>query len=213
MKTIKTIFLASSSPRRKKLLIQIADNFNLHVKVLKPNPKINMEKLETPHRSEMPKKYVNRIALKKALTASEYMIERGREHLPMLAADTTVAFKDKILGKPKSKNQAAKMLKMLSNNSHKVFTSVVLVHDFQEDVFQTKLYYYQITQCSTVWLGNFSDGWLNNYIESGEPMDKSGGYGIQGKGQEIIKKLNGSYSGVMGLPLFETSEMLLNLYQ
>ena len=62
-----------------------------------------------------------------------------------------------------------------------------------------------------MWFGNLSENWLNNYIESGEPMDKSGGYGIQGKAQEVIKKLNGSYSGVMGLPLFETSEMLQNL--
>ncbi len=211
MKTIGKIFLASSSPRRKKLLSQIASNFNLHVKVLKPNPKINMEELETPLRQEMPRKYVQRIALKKAIAATEYMIERRRKYLPLLTADTTVSFKDKILGKPKSKIQAAKMLKMLSNNSHKVFTSVVLVCHFENDALNKNLDFYQITQCSSVWFGNFSDSWLNHYIESGEPMDKSGGYGIQGKGQEIIKKINGSYSGVMGLPLFETSELLQNL--
>ena len=211
MKTVKTIFLASSSPRRRKLLNQIAGNFNLHVKVLKPNPKINMDELETPYSNEMPQKYVARIALKQAITTTENMIEMGRKYLPILAADTTVSFKDKILAKPKSKKQATKMLKMLSNNSHKVFTSVVLIHHFKEDNRQTKLEFDQITQCSTVWFGNLSENWLNNYIESGEPMDKSGGYGIQGKAQEVIKKLNGSYSGVMGLPLFETSEMLQNL--
>ena len=204
MKTIKKIFLASSSPRRKKLLSQIAGNFNLHVKVLKPNPKINMEELETPYGHEMPRKYVQRIALKKAFTATEYMQERGKKYLPLITADTTVSFKNKILGKPKSKNQAANMLKMLSNNSHKVFTSVVLVYHFEDGAHQKKLEFYQITQCSTVWFGNFSNSWLNRYIKDGEPMDKSGGYGIQGKGQEIIIKINGSYSGIMGLPLFET---------
>ena len=87
----------------------------------------------------------------------------------------------------------------------------MLIHHFKEDSRQIKLEFDQITRCSTVWFGNLSENWLNNYIESGEPMDKSGGYGIQGKAQEVIKKLNGSYSGVMGLPLFETSEMLQNL--
>jgi septum formation protein len=211
MKNLQTILLASSSPRRKHLLNQIANNLNLQVKVFQLNSKINMEKLEIPEKNETPGKYVRRVALKKATTTMKWIIENKKKLHPILTADTTVSFDNKILGKPQSKKEAFKMLKMLSNNSHKVITSVVLVHYPKKQKSSNKPNFIQITQCSTVWIGHFSNNWLKNYIDSEEPMDKSGGYGIQGKGQEIVKKINGSYSGVMGLPLFETLQMLQNL--
>ena len=100
MKKIKTIFLASSSPRRKMLLKQIASNFKLRIKILKPNPDTNMEKLELPNKNESPGRYVKRIALKKAITAKRWMLESKKKYHSILTADTTVALDNLILGKP-----------------------------------------------------------------------------------------------------------------
>ena len=213
MKKIDTIYFASSSPRRQYLLKQIISDLNIKVKLLKPNPKTNIEDLETANFNELPGKYVRRIALKKAYSAKNWIIESNKINYPILTADTTVAFGGKILGKPKTKLEAFKMLKMLANESHKVITSVVLMNSSEKKLYKKKDVIYQITLCSTVWIGQISTSWLKNYVESGEPMDKSGGYGIQGKGQEIIKKINGSYSGIIGLPLLETLEILKKLNQ
>ncbi|OUT99095.1 MAG: septum formation protein Maf [Betaproteobacteria bacterium TMED41] len=205
---IKTIFLASSSPRRKDLLKQISFNLKMQVKILRPYQEINMEKLEIPNYDESPSKYVRRVALKKATTSAEWMLANNKKYHLILAADTTVAFNNKILSKPNTKKEAFNMLRMLSNQSHKVMTSVVIVHNPEKNICQNKPKIYQFCKCSTVWLGHVHEPWLKSYVESGEPMDKSGGYGIQGKGQEIVRKINGSYSGIMGLPLFETLEVL-----
>jgi len=212
MKKINTIFLASSSPRRKDLLKQVANNLNIQLKILRPNPKINMEELEIQNHNETPNKYVRRVAYKKAITAAKWMTGRNRKkNVLILAADTNVSFNNTIVGKPKTKKEAFNMLKMLSNNSHKVTTSVVLIYYPHKKICKNEFEIHQFTQSSTVWLGPISNPWLRNYVESGEPFDKSGGYGIQGKGQEIVRKINGSYSGVMGLPLFETLEALHKL--
>ncbi|OUW01526.1 MAG: septum formation protein Maf [Betaproteobacteria bacterium TMED156] len=212
IKKNKKIFLASSSPRRKTLLEQIAHNLGIEVIILQPDPDKNMEEIETPKNNESPTKYVKRIALNKAHAAIDWIkISRKSAH-PILTADTTVSFKGKILGKPRDKKDAYSMLKLLSNNSHHVLTSVVVIdYCYEAKKSQIKRNTYQTTNSTTVWFGEISNSWLNRYIKSGEPLDKSGAYGIQGKGQEIIKKINGSYSSVMGLPLFETLGILKKL--
>ena len=210
---IRRIYLASQSPRRKTLLSQIAENLNINIKILKSDTKKNMESLEEPKKNETPLIYTQRVAMRKAIKAMQTLELKKKPVFPILTADTTVSFKNKILGKPRSKQDAFLNLMKLSNGCHKVITSVVLVDLNNNKKIQNKKNIQQFTQVSTVWFGEISSSWLENYVLSGEPMDKSGGYGIQGKGQEIIKKINGSYSGIMGLPLFETNEMLTNYYK
>jgi len=194
------LFLASASPRRQELLTQIGVG---HL-VLRLPPVAGPD--EPRLANETPLAYVQRTALDKAHRASEWLSLpqhaataaqiAGR---PILAADTTVALGDAILGKPTDAKDAASILMQLSNQTHTVFTAVVVSVDGA---------IYTALSESLVTLKALSQDEIASYIQSGECFGKAGAYGIQGLAAGFICDLRGSYSGVMGLPLYETSELL-----
>jgi septum formation protein len=152
---------------------------------------------ETPLTGENPKEYVIRLAQEKALAGKALL--RNPEDELVLAADTSVIVDDQILGKPKDREEALNMLLLLSNRSHWVFSGVALAGESIESrISETLVSFRKITRDEAV-----------AYWESGEPADKAGGYGIQGVGSIFISRIEGSFSGVMGLPLFETTQLLL----
>jgi septum formation protein len=180
------IYLASRSPRRSELLSQIGV---IHEAVI-------AEVDETPQPGEAPAEYVLRLALEKA--AAGRSAAAGAPALPVLAADTAVVVEDEILGKPSNRDQALGMMAQLSGRSHKVLTGVALATEEMNSRLSV----------SRVTFRSVSTAEANAYWQSGEPSDKAGGYGIQGLGALFISHLEGSFSGVMGLPLFETAELL-----
>ena len=182
------IYLASRSPRRCQLLEQIG----------LPYRQLDVAVDETPLADETPPDYVVRLALHKAGTAHASVMQAG--DLPVLAADTAVVLDDMILGKPSDRNEGLAMLARLSGRTHRVYSGVALVG--RQTEFRLNV--------SEVSLRRISPREAEAYWASGEPHDKAGGYAIQGLGAIFVKELRGSYSGVMGLPLFETAELLQN---
>ncbi|MCW8890342.1 MAG: Maf-like protein [Sedimenticola sp.] len=180
------IYLASNSPRRRELLTQIG----VHHTVIG----VNVD--ETPREREAPAEYVIRMALEKA-RAGHHRVE-SLTPMPVLGADTAVVVNQQILGKPKDQNEAVAMMAQLSDTTHKVLTGVALIGPQEA----TRL------SVSHVTFRAVSQKEAIAYWQSGEPADKAGGYGIQGLGALFISGLDGSFSGVMGLPLFETAELL-----
>jgi septum formation protein len=181
------VFLASASPRRRELLRQIGVAVRL----------LDIGVDESTLRGEAPDSYVIRLACAKA-EAGWARCEQGAD-APVLAADTAVILEETILGKPKDQSDAANMLKCLSGRSHEVLTAVALRS--QRGV-ESRL------SRSVVSFRKISAAEVERYWLSGEPGDKAGGYGIQGFGAVFIRELRGSYSGVMGLPLYETAQLL-----
>lgn len=177
------IHLASQSPRRRELLAQIGIRHDV----------IDVEVDETPRAGEAPAEYVLRLALAKARAG-----HRLRPDRPVLGADTAVVQDDRILGKPLDRQDAAAMLAQLSGREHRVLTAVALVGDRE----QTRL------SVSHVRFRPIDAAEAAAYWETGEPADKAGGYAVQGLGALFVESIGGSYSGVMGLPLFETGELL-----
>jgi septum formation protein len=178
------IILASASPRRRELLNQI------NVRHLVQTADID----ETPLSNESPSDYVQRLALEKALACRQ----KFNPTLPILAADTTVVLDNLIMGKPQNEADAFKMLEQLSGNTHCVFTAIALLGNQQNIVISaTEVTFKTLTQNE-----------IHAYWQSGESLDKAGSYAIQGKGSLFIERINGSFSGVMGLPLFETAQLL-----
>ena len=180
------IYLASRSPRRRELLAQIGVHHSV----------IDIDVDETPLPNEAPAEYVIRIALEKARAGQAAVA--GEPQLPVLAADTAVVAGQQILGKPRDQAEALAMMQRLSATHHKVLTGVAL-KGRQE---ATRL------SVSRVQFRPVSSAEALAYWQSGEPADKAGGYAIQGLGALFISALEGSFSGVMGLPLFETGELL-----
>jgi septum formation protein len=178
------IILASASPRRRELLNQI------HVRHLVQTAEID----ETPLLNESPQNYVQRLALEKALACQK----KFNPTLPILAADTTVVLDNQIMGKPQNKTDAFRMLNQLSGKTHHVFTAIALLGN-QQNV---------VISATEVTFKKLTENEIFAYWESGEPNDKAGSYAIQGKGSLFIERINGSFSGVMGLPLFETAQLL-----
>jgi septum formation protein len=178
------VCLASVSPRRRELLAQIGV----------PHTIVGADIDETVRLGEAPRDYVLRMARQKALTVRE----RG-EALPVLAADTTVVLDNIIYGKPRDRDDGLAMLGRLSGRTHQVLTAVALAHLSEVTV---------RLSVSTVRFRELSHQECAAYWETGEPRDKAGGYAIQGAAAVFIESLSGSYSGVMGLPLFETGELL-----
>ncbi len=188
--TVPMLCLASNSPRRRQLLAQIG----VQVSVL------SLEIDETPYSNESPQNYVQRLALAKAQAGwQQQLAQQVAPLLPVLGADTSVILQDKILGKPQSEQDAFVMLSALSGQTHQVMTAVALVNAQQQAV---------ATSISAVTFRGLTTAEIEAYIASGEPMDKAGSYAIQGIAGIFIAQLQGSYSGVMGLPLFETAELL-----
>ncbi|MFO1432161.1 MAG: Maf family protein [Candidatus Competibacteraceae bacterium] len=185
------IHLASGSPRRRELLEQIGVSYRTVVVAVD----------ETPLPGEDPATYVGRLALAKARAGWELLIMRqsGLRPIPVLGADTAVVLDGIILGKPRDRNEGLAMLAALSGREHQVMSAVALVAGeraalrIQES--RVRFRALSQTECEAYW-------------DTGEPADKAGAYGIQGRAAVFITRLEGSYSGVMGLPLFETAELL-----
>ncbi|QJQ05716.1 septum formation inhibitor Maf [Undibacterium piscinae] len=191
------IYLASKSPRRRELLRQVGIDFELLLlrDALPRGPDVS----EIVLPGELPDAYVARVTQEKASTAWNILQMRRLPLRPVLAADTTVVLGQQILGKPGSPAEALAMLKQLSGNTHRVLTSLAVHH--QGDNFHC-------TQTSEVTFTTLNEQQMQAYCATQEPYDKAGGYGIQGIAARYISHISGSYSGIMGLPLFETTLLL-----
>lgn len=185
LETAARIYLASASPRRRALLTQIGVAFEL----------VAVQVDETRHRGEVPESYVLRLARAKAEAAR---LALGRPALPILAADTAVVLGERVLGKPRDRSEALAMLGRLSDQTHEVLTAVALLGRGSQTALSR----------SRVTFGPIDAAQALAYWQSGEPADKAGAYGIQGMGGRFVRHLEGSYSGVMGLPLYETADLL-----
>nr|WP_315848226.1 Maf family protein [uncultured Rhodoferax sp.] len=189
------IYLASQSPRRRELLAQIGVAHEL----LLPTPDEDAESLEVVLTGEAPAAYVQRVTALKLIAARARLARAGGQNRPILCADTTVAMGSTILGKPENADDAQRMLRALSGQTHRVFTAITIgwgdktAHACCE---------------SRVTFADMSDAEIADYVASGEPMGKAGAYGVQGRAAAFIARIEGSYSGIMGLPLFETAQAL-----
>jgi septum formation protein len=183
--TAEGIVLASASPRRRELLAQIGVSFEV----------IPAHIDETVRAEESPEVYAQRMAREKALAIAQRQ-SCGRV---VLGADTAVVVDDQVLGKPEDTAQAEAMLRTLAGRSHRVLSAVAVVSG--EQVLEA-------LNITRVTFAPLDDRWIRAYVKTGDPMDKAGAYGVQGKAGEKIARIEGSFYGVMGLPLFETAELL-----
>ena len=183
------IYLASQSPRRQELLRQIGVLFQ----------RLPCDIDETPRKGEPAADYVERMALEKARAGWSRVLDESLTSAPVLAADTTVVLERKILGKPRNPEDACDMLLSLSGKSHEVMTAVAVI---QGEQISSRL---SVTQ---VRMGRIDRTRAEAYVATGEPSDKAGAYGIQGYGAVLVDAIAGSYSGVVGLPLKETTDLL-----
>jgi septum formation protein len=189
------IYLASKSPRRQELLRQIDIEFHL----LPPPDDDAAEALEAPQPGESPAVYVRRVVGAKLDAALVRLAASGLPAAPVLAADTTVAVGGTMLGKPMHVDEAVRMLERLSGRTHRVLTGVAVANASRRRFALT---------VSRVTFARLSRAQIDAYVASGEPYDKAGGYGIQGRAGAFARRIEGSYSGIMGLPLYETARML-----
>jgi septum formation protein len=191
------IYLASRSPRRRELLKQIGVAFELLL--FRESGARGADVDEAVRPGENADDYVRRVCREKAATAWLRIEERRLRRQPVLAADTTVCIDGRILGKPSDTEDAARLLAALSGREHRVLSAVTIQYGNQvESAFSE----------SFVRFRDLDAGEIARYVESGEPMDKAGAYAIQGRAAAFVSHLRGSYSGVMGLPLYETSQLL-----
>jgi septum formation protein len=190
------VYLASQSPRRAQLLAQIGVEHRLLV----ADDSEDAERLEDARTGELPGDYVRRVTLAKLLAARARLRRRRLPEAPILAADTTVALGRRMLAKPADAAEAATMLRALSGRSHRVLTAVAVSHG-RMNLMEVSL--------STVRFAPLSEGMIQRYIDSGEPFGKAGAYAIQSAIAGWIDDLRGSHSGVMGLPLAETTRLLV----
>ena len=182
------IILASASPRRKALLAQI----NI-TPIIYP---VDLD--ETPLPPEKPLAYVQRLAAEKSALCLASSAAILKANLPILAADTAVVLDNNIMGKPKNQDEGIVMLSRLSGRTHHVYTAIS---------FRGKQHW-QAVSMTEVTFRTITEPEIIAYWHTGEPLDKAGGYAIQGLGGVFVESIKGSYSGVMGLPLFETAELL-----
>ena len=192
------IYLASQSPRRSQLLEQLGVRHEL----LLPEPDEDAEALETVLGNEAPAAYVKRVTQLKLDAALRRLASRGLPAAPVLCSDTTVALGRVIFGKPANAADAERMLTVLSGKTHRVLTGVTL-GTFTER--------HQALSESRVTFDQLSALQIQSYVASGEPLGKAGAYAVQGKAAAYISHLSGSYSGIMGLPLFETAQLLRSI--
>ncbi|CAM3808651.1 Maf family protein [Polynucleobacter arcticus] len=196
-----SIYLASQSPRRQELLKQIGVQFEMLIAA----PGEDTETLEIPLPNEKARDYVERVTLAKSAIALARWQESGKPWAPILCADTTVSLPGslvgEILGKPSDAADATRILNMLSGKVHQVLTAVALVIDPNTNPVCR-------VQISEVEFARLTPEQITNYIDSGEPFGKAGAYGIQGHGGAFIPSIKGSYSGIMGLPIYEVNQLL-----
>ncbi len=186
MNKIHSILLASGSPRRRELLKQLAVTFKVAAADID----------ESIIDGETPEGYVVRLAREKALAG----FEQNGGQLPALGSDTIVLLDGQILGKPESRAEAESMLQSLSGQTHQVYSAVAVALE-ADNVLDT-------LNITSVTFGKMPVQWIKQYCQGDEPMDKAGAYAVQGGTGQYIRRIEGSYSGVMGLPLFETAELL-----
>lgn len=191
------IYLASKSPRRRELLRQVGIEFDLLS--LRSDPRRGVDVGEEVHAGEAATDYVARVAREKGAFAWNVLHMRRMPLRPVLSADTTVTIDGQILGKPADRDEAMAMLERLSGRTHQVLTSVALHYT---DVAE------QVTQVSDVRFARLDADAMRAYCATAEPYDKAGGYGIQGLAALFIEHIEGSHSGIMGLPVFETARLL-----
>ena len=181
------VILASASPRRRELLEQVG------VRAIVQSVDID----ESRRPGEPVKQYVQRLAMEKAERG--FAIIKNSQKLPVVGSDTIVVIDGIILGKPENRQQAKQMLQQLSGQKHTVLTSVAIVTEDKKVI---------DTSSSEVLFNKLELQEIEEYVATGEPDDKAGSYAIQGLAAQFVKSLNGSFSGVMGLPLFETVQLL-----
>ena len=192
------IYLASQSPRRAQLLEQMGVKFVL----LLPDASEDAESLEAVLPNEAPARYVTRVTGLKLQAAVARMRRRGLPSAPVLCSDTTVALGRSIYGKPADAFEAKRMLGELSGQTHRVLTAVAL----QKGKAQV-----QAMSISKVTFAQMSSAQIRAFVATGEPMGKAGAYAVQGRAAAHIAHISGSYSGIMGLPMFETAQLLRTL--
>ena len=193
----RKIYLASKSPRRRELLRQAGIDFELLM--LRNDPQRGADVTEDVEDRESPEDYVARVALEKGAFAWNMVVTRRLTLRPVLSADTTVTMDGVILGKPAGQKEAVAMLEQLSGRTHEVLTSVAVHY---KDIAE------QVTQVSKVRFATLTPAAIRAYCATTEPYDKAGGYGIQGLAALFVEHIDGSHSGIMGLPLFETATLL-----
>ncbi len=196
MKALSTfVYLASQSPRRRELLGQIGVRHEL----LSPDDDEDAEALEAEVAGELPAVYVERVTRAKLGAARRRLAIRVLPEAPILCADTTVALGRRILGKPRDAEDAARTLALLAGRTHRVITAVAVA-----DGRRSKL----LASVSHVHFAPVSTAEIDAYVASGEPFGKAGAYAIQSAAAAWIARIDGSYTGIMGLPLYETSTLL-----
>ncbi|WP_251877092.1 Maf family protein [Achromobacter sp. Marseille-Q4954] len=191
--TSARLYLASASPRRRELLTQVG---LAHEVLLVPAPP---GEDEPQHPGESAANYVQRTARDKALRGRDWMLSQDLPQLPLLAADTTVILAGAVLGKPADRDDAMRILRALSGSTHEVHTAVAVWTGNQ---------LLEAVSLTEVRMRELTDEEIGRYCDSGEPYGKAGAYGIQGLAGTFISHIAGSYTGVMGLPLFETANLL-----
>ena len=192
------IFLASKSPRRRELLRQIGVQFD--VMTFRGGERgEDADVDETPLPDEDVERYVERLALTKAEAGMRRVMWRKMTRQPVLAADTTLEVDGHIIGKPADADDARNILQMLSGRSHRVLTAIAMTDGSRT---RSRISISEVRFCE------LTDNEIKHYVASGEPMDKAGAYGIQGRAAMFVEEIRGSYSGIMGLPLLETAQLL-----
>jgi septum formation protein len=193
----KKIYLASKSPRRRELLRQVGIDFELLL--LRSDGPRGADVTEEVLPGEAPLDYVARVAREKAAFAADLVVRRRMASRPVLSADTTVTIDGQILGKPANAAEATAMLLQLSGRTHQVLTAIAV---------ESATFSAQITQVSEVRFGVLTPAAIAAYCATPEPYDKAGAYGIQGPAAAFIEHIAGSHSGIMGLPIYETVQLL-----
>lgn len=196
----RSIYLASRSSRRRDLLTQIGVRFQLLLFRADPEPDPDLD--ETVLRGETPAVYVKRVARAKAEAGWARLERRNLPRAPVLSADTTVALQSRILGKPGNREEAAEMLAALSGRRHEVLTAVALKYDTHLEVALSE---------SEVQFCELDTEAIREYLATGEADDKAGSYGIQGRAARYVVDIRGSHSGIVGLPLYETAQLIERL--
>ena len=192
------IYLASRSPRRRELLAQVGVRFEMLL--FREGARADADTDEAVRPGETPDDYVRRVTRAKAEAAWQRVtMRRGLQRKPVLAADTTVALGEAIFGKPADRAEAERMLQALSGTRHRVLTAVAVQMETRLEMAVSE---------SLVTFAELDAARIAAYVASGEPFDKAGAYGIQGRAGAFVSRLEGSYTGVMGLPLYETATLL-----
>jgi septum formation protein len=193
----RSIYLASRSPRRRELLAQFGIPF--HLLMFRTRADSSPELNEEVQPGEQPADYVQRVAREKAVSGWSRMLQRRLPPAPVLAADTTVALGDRIFGKPADRGDAEEILAALAGKRHEVLTAVALKYD---ERLETAL------SASEVLFREMSAQEIRDYVATGECDDKAGAYAIQGRAAMFVREIRGSHSGIVGLPLYETAQLL-----